>query len=91
MAAKTIHCPECVEDIPSDEMTWEDNRLYCGRCGAELEPTPADRDLLDEITSGRPPRLFTLDDDLDDDEDLDEDDLDEDEDDDDAWEDEEDE
>lgn len=37
MKAKTIHCEECVEEIPGDEVYWEDDRLYCGRCGSEID------------------------------------------------------
>jgi hypothetical protein len=87
MSQKTIYCGECLEDIPNAEVQWEDNRLYCGRCGSELAPDTEDRDLLDEISSRKPRRLYSLDDD--DDEDEEDEDLEEEEDED--WEDEEDE
>jgi len=79
MSQKTIYCGECLEDIPNTEVHWEDNRLYCGRCGSELAPDAEDRDLLDEISSGKPRRLYTLEDDDDEEEEEDEE-LDEDED-----------
>ena len=83
MSQKTIYCAECMEDIPNDEVQWEDEKLYCGRCGSELNPEAEDRDLLDEISSGKPRRLYTLEDDDDDEED----DFDDDEDDDTDWDD----
>jgi hypothetical protein len=60
MSPKTIYCAECMEDIPNSEAQWEDGKLYCGRCGSELSPDTEDRDLLDEISSGKPRRLYTL-------------------------------
>jgi ribosomal protein S27AE len=68
MKAKTIHCDECLEEIPSAEMYWEDERLYCGRCGSELEINRGSGDLLDEfsrrrITGWQPPVLADDDDD----------------------------
>ena len=89
MSQKTIYCAECMEDIPNDEVQWEDEKLYCGRCGSELNPDAEDRDLLDEISAGKRRRLYTLEDDDDDDDDDEEDDFDEDDDDTD-WDDEED-
>ena len=80
MSPKTIYCAECMEDIPNEEVQWEDDKLYCGRCGSELNPEAEDRDLLDEISAGKPRRLYTLEDD-DDDEDDEEDDFDDDDDD----------
>ena len=74
MSQKTIYCAECLEDIPNDEVQWEDNKLYCGRCGSEMAPDTEDRDLLDEISSGKPRRLYTLEDDDEEEEDDDEDD-----------------
>lgn len=69
MSQKTIYCAECLEDIPNAEVKWEDDRLYCGRCGSELAPEAEDKDLLDEISSRRPRRLYTLEDDQGDEED----------------------
>jgi len=63
MSQKTLYCAECMEDIPNAEVQWEDERLYCGRCGSELVPAAEDRDLFDEISSRKPRRLFTLEDD----------------------------
>jgi len=85
MSQKTIYCAECMEDISNDEVQWEDDKLYCGRCGSELSPDPAERDLLDEISAGKRRRLYTLEDEEEDEEDDDLEEEDEDED----WEDEE--
>jgi hypothetical protein len=74
-----------MEEIPNDEVQWEDEKLYCGRCGSELNPEAEDRDLLDDISSGKPRRLYTLEDD---DEDEDDDFEDDEEDDDTDWDDE---
>ena len=88
MSQKTIYCGECLEDIPNTEVQWEDNRLYCGRCGSELAPDTEDRDLLDEISSRKPRRLYSLEDEDEEEDEEDEDeDLDEEEDED--WDDEE--
>lgn len=56
MAEQTVYCEECVEDIPADEVYWEDDRLYCRRCGSELEPP--DRDIFEEIVDNRTGFLF---------------------------------
>jgi hypothetical protein len=80
MKAKTIHCEECVEEIPSDEVYWEDEKLYCGRCGSEIEITKEQGDLLDAFSKRRTAKWETVADDivaeedLEDDEDFDEDD-----------------
>ncbi|MFI5400820.1 MAG: hypothetical protein ACHQZQ_07215 [SAR324 cluster bacterium] len=80
MSQKTIYCAECMEDISNDEVQWEDDKLYCGRCGSELAPDAGERDLLDEISAGKRRRLYTLEDDEEDEEedDLEEEDEDED-------------
>jgi ribosomal protein S27AE len=67
---KTIHCEECVEEIPFAEIEEADGRLLCGRCGSELEPQSAD--VFEEITGGRVRRFYSTDDD-DTEDDLDED------------------
>jgi hypothetical protein len=67
-----------MEDLPNAEVQWEDDRLYCGRCGSELAPDTEDRDLLDEITRRKPRRLYKLED-SDEEEEEEEEDLDEDE------------
>jgi hypothetical protein len=71
MKAKTIHCEECVEEIPSDEVYWEDERLYCGRCGSELDIGKEAGDLLDAFSKRRTAKWQTANDDVPD-EDLDE-------------------
>jgi hypothetical protein len=72
MKPKTIHCEECVEEIPSDEVYWEDDRLYCGRCGSELDISKEAGDLLDAFSKRRTATWQTANDDVAD-EDLDED------------------
>ncbi len=79
MKAKTIHCEECVEEIPSDEVYWEDERLYCGRCGSELDISKETADLLDTFAKRRPAKWQTADDDVEDEDLEDEEEFDEDE------------
>lgn len=81
MKAKTIHCEECVEDIPSDEVYWEDDRLYCGRCGSELDVSKETGDLLDAFTKRRSAKWQTADDE----EEFDEEDFDEEEEEEEDW------
>ncbi len=59
MKTRTIHCEDCVEDIPNDEIYWEDERMYCGRCGSELELPAEDADLFDTITSRAAKPLYS--------------------------------
>lgn len=60
-----------MENIPADEVTWEDDQLICGRCGGELELE--DDDLVEKFASGRVQRLYsTDDDDIDEEEELEE-------------------
>jgi len=56
MAEQTVYCEECVEDIPASEVYWEDGRLYCRRCGSEVEAP--DRDIFEEIVDNRTGFLF---------------------------------
>jgi hypothetical protein len=56
MAEQTVYCEECVEEIPASEVYWDDGRLYCSRCGSELEPP--DRDIFEEIVDNRSGFLF---------------------------------
>ena len=58
MERNKIYCEECVEDIPNDEVYWDEARLYCGRCGSELDTTLMDSDVFTAITSGRPEVAF---------------------------------
>ncbi|NIP71820.1 MAG: hypothetical protein GWO16_01745, partial [Gammaproteobacteria bacterium] len=53
---QTVYCEECVEDIPGDEVYWDENRLYCKRCGSEVEPP--DADLFERIRDNRDEFLF---------------------------------
>jgi hypothetical protein len=56
MAERTVYCEECVEEIPTSEVYWDDGRLYCRRCGSEVEPP--DRDIFEEIVDNRSGFLF---------------------------------
>ena len=56
MAERTVYCEECVEEIPASEVYWDDSRLYCRRCGSEVEPP--DRDIFEEIVDNRSGFLF---------------------------------
>lgn len=67
---KSVYCEECVEDIPNNEIYWEEKRLYCGRCGSELDLTQLHGDVFDTIVEGRSERPYHSDDP--DDEDVDE-------------------
>ncbi len=58
MKRGAVYCEECVEDIPNDEMYWDETRLYCGRCGSELDTTEIDSDVFNTITSGQPDKSF---------------------------------
>ncbi len=62
MNAKTVHCEECVEDIPNSEVYWEDDRIYCGRCGSEIELPVENADLLDTINEGSAKPLYSYED-----------------------------
>lgn len=56
MAEQTVYCEECVEDIPASEVYWDEGRLYCRRCGSEVEAP--DRDIFEEIVDNRTGFLF---------------------------------
>ncbi|HEX7929092.1 MAG TPA: hypothetical protein VF678_15965 [bacterium] len=86
MKPKTIHCEECVEEIPGDEVYWEDDRLYCGRCGSELDISKEASDLLDTFQKRRTAKWETANDDVGEDDDLEEDEEFDEEDEDDDWE-----
>ncbi|MBI3992863.1 MAG: hypothetical protein HY342_06295 [Candidatus Lambdaproteobacteria bacterium] len=63
MERNKVYCEECVEDIPNDEVYWDESRLYCGRCGSELDTTLIDSDVFNAITAGRPESSFLKNDD----------------------------
>ena len=78
MKPRGVYCEECLEDIPNAEMYWEEERLYCGRCGSELEIPPEHSDVYERLTGGRVEPVFDMDgeawlDDSDDEEELKED------------------
>lgn len=56
MTEQTVYCEECVEDIPSSEVYVEENRLYCKRCGSEVESP--DPDIFEEIESNQTEFVF---------------------------------
>ncbi len=60
MNAKAVFCEECVEDIPNNEIYWEDDRIYCGKCGSELELPAETADLLDTINKGTAKPLYSF-------------------------------
>ena len=56
MTEQTVYCAECLEDIPAENIYWEDDRLFCKRCGGQLEPP--DKDIFEEIVDNRTGFLF---------------------------------
>ena len=72
MDAKRVFCEECVEEIPNDEVYWEDERMYCGRCGSELELTKEASDLVDTIKEQSAQPLYSMEDERYDEEDKEE-------------------
>ena len=56
MAENTVYCEECVEDIPADEVYWDEERLYCKRCGGEVESP--DADIFDQIVENQTDLVF---------------------------------
>lgn len=56
MADYTVYCEECLENVPSNEVFWDENRLYCKRCGSEVESP--DPDLFDQILENRTDLVF---------------------------------
>ena len=69
-----VYCEECVETIPNHEVYWEETRMYCGRCGSELETEVIATDVFDQIITrkARPIPRFE-DEDYDDEEESDDD------------------
>ena len=74
MNGKKIYCEECVEEIPNDELYWDEKRLYCGRCGSEIEREDELGNVYDTIASAKVDRLSRMEDEDFDDEFLDEED-----------------
>lgn len=66
MNANAVHCEECVEDIPNDEIYWEEERIHCRRCGSELEIPAGASDLFDTIVGKKAKPLYSFEDDEDD-------------------------
>lgn len=71
MNPKSVFCEECLEEIPNDECYWDEKRLFCGRCGSELELGAAAPDVFEEITTEKATRLLRLEDEESDDEESD--------------------
>ena len=62
MKNKTAYCEDCVEEIPGDEVYWEEKRMYCGRCGSELEIDPDTADIVDTFAGGSAQPLYSFED-----------------------------
>ncbi len=62
MNPKTVYCEECVEEIPNDDVYWEDERMYCGRCGSELEISKKESDVFDTFTGRSAEPLYSQED-----------------------------
>ena len=59
MESKTAYCEECVEEIPGDEVYWDAEHLYCGRCGSELEIDRGTAELLNSLEGGSAQPLYS--------------------------------
>lgn len=59
MNGKTAYCEECVEDIPGDEVYWDDERMYCGRCGSEMEINAGIADIVDTSAGQKAEPLYS--------------------------------
>ena len=60
MGAGRVYCEECMEDIPNEDVYWDEDRLYCKICGSEVEPP--DGDIFDQIVDNRSSFIFRDDD-----------------------------
>ena len=49
MGKGNYYCEECVEEISDEDVFWEENRPYCGRCGSELDTDEEAPDVVDHI------------------------------------------
>ena len=72
MNGKKAYCEECVEEIPNDELYWDDKRLYCGRCGSEIGQDSELDNVYETIAGAGAGRLSRMEDDDFDDEYFDE-------------------
>lgn len=61
MTEQTVYCEECLEEIPYNEVFWDEERLYCQRCGSEVESP--DQDLFEQIEDNQDVFLFRDDED----------------------------
>jgi len=62
MNSKKAYCEECVEEIPNDEVYWDDKRLYCGRCGSEIEAEDEIGNVFETIAGQGAGRLSRMED-----------------------------
>jgi hypothetical protein len=51
MAKGNYYCEECVEEISDEDVFWEGNRAYCGRCGSELDLDEGTADVVEQMAS----------------------------------------
>lgn len=61
MEVGKAYCEDCVETIPNDEVYWEEERLYCRRCGSEVEIPRDNLDLYDQMVGQGINPVFTTD------------------------------
>ena len=47
----SYYCEECVEEISKEDVFWEDDRAYCGKCSSELDMSGPPDDLVDQMSS----------------------------------------
>ena len=62
MEPSGVYCEECVEAIPKKEVYWEEARMYCGRCGSELEIAVIATDVFEQITTRKARPIFKFED-----------------------------
>ena len=69
MEPSAVYCEQCVEAIPHKEVYWEEARMYCGRCGSELEIVAIAADVFEQITAKKARPIISFEDEEYDDED----------------------
>ena len=47
----TYYSEECVVEISKEDVFWQDDRAYCGKCGSELDMSGPPDDLVDQMIS----------------------------------------
>ena len=69
MEPRAVYCEECVEEIPGEEVYLEEARMYCGRCGSELEIEAVADDVFEKIMTEKARPILKFEDEKFDDED----------------------